>query len=83
MAASLREVMSGISLDDMVVAPDGRVVIANPEVAARINAIKVAPTDPQPAPEPTNGRRCRPTTNNRCGPNLNCGPAIPSMGPFP
>jgi hypothetical protein len=80
MAASLREVMSGISLDDMVVAPDGRVVIANPEVAARINAIKVAgPTDPQPAPEPTNGRRCRPTMNTSCGPNDRCVP--PTTGP--
>ena len=79
MAASLREVMGRLLLDDMVVAADGRVVVSNPEIAARINAMKAeAPTDPQPAPEPTNGRRCRPKSNGTCGPNTRCTPTTPT-----
>ena len=80
MAASLREVMGGLSLDDMVVAPDGRVVIANPEIAARISAMKTDPADPTTptTPEPSNGRRCRPTINGTCGPNTRCTPTTPT-----
>ena len=67
MAASLREMMGELSLDDMVVAPDGRVVIANPEIAARISAMKTDPADPTTptTPEPTNGRRCHVTSNGK------------------
>jgi hypothetical protein len=47
MAESLREVMSQVSLDDIRVEPDGRVQIANPEVASRISALKAtAPREP-------------------------------------
>jgi hypothetical protein len=57
----------------MVVAPDGRVVIANPNIAARISAMK---TDPAPTGEPSNGRRCH--QNTGCGTNSNS--CLPPVG---
>jgi hypothetical protein len=51
--------MSEISLDDIQVAPDGRVHIANPDVAARISALKASA-----AAVPTNGSSCN---GSHCG----------------
>jgi hypothetical protein len=60
--SDLREVMSRVSLEDIQVGPDGRVHIANPEVAARISTLKMAA-----APTPTNGSGCN---GHHCGRQL-------------
>jgi hypothetical protein len=58
--SGLRDVMSEISLDDIQVAPYGRVHIANPDVAARISALKASA-----ATQPTNGSACNGSQCNR------------------
>src|ERR1700751_1044013 len=60
--SELREVMSQVSLEDLQVGPDGRVHIANPDVAARLSAIKSAATT-----TPTNGSGCN---GHHCGRQL-------------
>ena len=59
--------MGELSLNDMVVAPDGRVVIANPEIAARISAMKTDPADPtvQRRQSPATAEGATPTSNAR------------------
>jgi hypothetical protein len=57
---ALREVMRDMSLDDLTVAPDGKVQIANPEVAERISALKATAE----ADTHTNGSGC--TSNSGC-----------------
>jgi len=59
MAASLQEVMREMSLEDIQVGPDGKVHIANPDVAARISALKTSA-----AATPTNGSSCN---GSHCG----------------
>jgi hypothetical protein len=63
MAGSLQEVMSEMSLDDIQVGPDGRVHIANPDLASRIGALKTG--DPA-ALRSTNTRSCTVTNSSRC-----------------
>jgi hypothetical protein len=60
--SDLREVMSQVSLGDLQVGPDGRVHIANPDVAARLSALKAAATA-----VPTNGSGCN---GSQCGRRL-------------
>jgi hypothetical protein len=60
MAGSLQEVISAMSLDDIQVGPDGKVHIANPDVAARISALKTSAA----ATRPTNGSSCN---GSHCG----------------
>ena len=60
--SELREVMRQVSLEDLQVGPDGRVHIANPDVAARLSAIKSAATT-----TPTNGSGCN---GHHCGRQL-------------
>jgi hypothetical protein len=63
MAGSLQEVMSEMSLDDIQVGPDGRVHIANPDLASRIGALK--------------GTASAVPTNGTCGPNgHHCGRSL-------
>lgn len=64
MSASLTEAMSGISLEDLQVGPDGKVTIANPDLAARISSIKAAA-----AGGPTNGSGCT-SNGSHCGKKL-------------
>jgi hypothetical protein len=64
MAVSLREVMARISLNDLQVAPDGKVLITNPDVASRISALKGIEEA-----EPTNGSQCT-SNGSQCGGKL-------------
>jgi Ser-tRNA(Ala) deacylase AlaX len=56
----LKDVLSEISLDDISVAPDGKVHIANPAVASRISALK----SPVSRGEASNGSDC--TNGSQC-----------------
>lgn len=61
MSDLLREAMGEISLDDIRVEPDGRVTIANQDVAKRISDLKTSAT----AALRSNNTRCT-VTNRGC-----------------
>ena len=62
-ASELKEILSKITLADLNVAPDGKIVVADPEVAKQIAKL-AGVLKPQ---DPVNGSGCLSGANTGCG----------------